>query len=315
MLRIVDESRPGAKLSPADLLAAFHAGKPLAAFRSAPGSQYKVKAWDIGNGHLEVTAARVTEWHEADMEPTAIEGYLECVLKDREDRAAELRAKHAEQAARRAKRQVRQLCKAAGVDTLLTLTYRANMGDLDACKRHLKEFNRRMLRVLPDFFFIAAFERQERGAWHVHLATKRIPKGMTDRNDANGVQVKSYEVIRRIWRSVVGDLGGNIDVARRKYTSGKTAAQIASYIAGYIVKEFAEGEKWSNRWTKFGDLGREIVRESQVLGYADSMLDAIEIAYALTNNTQGVVVSRMDKWADWFTLHAEPLPRGVTRLC
>jgi len=315
MLRIVDESRLGEKLSPEQLLAACHEGRPLTAYLGKQGSQFRVKAWDLGNGHLEVTASRLTEWHEAEWDAVAIEGHLDALVRDREERADELRAKHAEQAARRAKRQVRQLCKAAGVDTLLTLTYKANQTDLALCKAHLKEFNRRVLRVLPDFFFVAAFERQERGAWHVHLATRRIPKAIADRNEANGYKVKSYDVIRRIWRSVVGDLGGNVDVSRRKFTSGKTAAQIASYIAGYIVKEFAEGEKWSNRWTKYGDPGCEILRKPTVLGELDSLRGAIELAYSLTHVTQSVVVSRMDRWGDWFTLHAEPLPRGVIRLC
>lgn len=274
------------------------------AYEGKRGSSFKVKAADLGGGHLEVTASRVTEWHEMDLTPIAMELLLENLeARKLEPGYEEEKAKrHAEQSARRAKRRVRQLCKVMGVDTLLTLTYRANQEDLALCKRHLKEFNRRLLRVLPDFSFVAAFERQERGAWHVHLATRRIPLNVADRNHQNAVKVRSYEVIRRVWRSVVGDLGGNIDVSRRKYHAKKTAAQIASYIAGYIVKEFTEGEKWSNRWTKYGE---GVVPEPVVLGFVSTPLEAIEVAYSLLANDQRVAVARLDRWKDWFVLHAE----------
>lgn len=275
------------------------------AYEGKRGSHFKVKAVDLGGGHLEVTASRVTEWHEMELTPIAMELLLENLGAQKQEPGYEEKkaAQHAEQSARRAKRRVRQLCKVMGVDTLLTLTYRANQEDLALCKRHLKEFNRRLLRVLPDFAFVAAFERQDRGAWHVHLATRRIPLNLADRNHQNAVKVRSYEVIRRVWRSVVGDLGGNIDVARRKFHARKSAAQIASYIAGYIVKEFAAGEKWSNRWTKYGEA---TVPDPVVLGLVSCPLDAIEVAYALLSPGHRIAVSRLDRWQDWFVLHAEP---------
>lgn len=275
------------------------------AYESFSTEHFKVKASDCGNGHLEVTASRMVGWREMNLNHIAMENLLETMqarMDDPEEQAKRAE-NHAKRAATRAKKRVRQLCKAMGVDTMLTLTYKANQQDLDLCKKHLREFNRRLLRVMPDFAFVAAFERQERGAWHVHMATRRIPDSFADRNRQNAVRLKSYEVIRRVWRSVVGELGGNIDVSRRKYHSRKSAAQIASYIAGYIVKEYAEGEKWSNRWTKYGEGS---VPEPVILGIVNGPIEAIEIAYSLLPPGHRVAIGRLDRWKDWFVLHTEP---------
>lgn len=279
------------------------------AYESFATENFKVKAYDCGNGHLELTASRMLGWREMDLNPLAMENLLETMQARRDDpeEQAKRAANNAKRAATGAKRRVRQLCKAMGVDTMLTLTYKANQQDLALTKRHLREFNRRILRILPDFGFVAAFERQQRGAWHVHMATRRIPESLADRNRQNAVRFKSYEVIRRIWRSVVGDLGGNIDVARRKFHSRKSAAQIASYIAKYIVKDYAEGEKWSNRWTKYGEGS---VPEPEVLGIVNGPLEAIEVAYALIPPGCRIAVGHLDRWKDWFVLHTEPEPNS-----
>jgi len=273
------------------------------AFESFSTEHFRVKASDCGHGHQEITASRITGWRELDWDSEHIRWHLQhmdyLATVDVEEKAQRAAAN----SARKAKRRVRQLCKAMGVDTMLTLTYKANQQDLVLCKKHLREFNRRLLRVMPDFAFVAAFERQERGAYHVHMATRRVPESFADRNRQNAVRLKSYEVIRRIWRSVVGELGGNIDVSRRKLHSRKSAAQIASYIAGYIVKEFAEGEKWSNRWTKYGEGS---VPEPVELGIVNGPIEAIELAYSLLPPGHRVAIGRLDRWRDWFVLHTEP---------
>lgn len=275
------------------------------AYESFSTENFKLKASDCGNGHLEITASRMVGWREMNLDRLAMENLLETMqarMDDPEEQAKRAE-NHVKRAATRAKKRVRQLCKAMGVDTMLTLTYRANQQDLDLCKKHLREFNRRMLRALPDFAFVAAFEEQERGAWHVHMATRRIPQSFADRNQQNAVRVKSYEVIRRIWRSVVGELGGTINVARRKFHSRKSAAQIASYIAKYIIKGFAEGDKWSNRWTKYGEGS---VPAPVELGIYCGPIAAIEAAYALLPEGHRVAIGRLDRWRDWFVLHTEP---------
>lgn len=275
------------------------------AYESFSTEHFKLKASDCGNGHQEITASRMVGWREMNLDRIAMENLLETMQARMDDPAEQAKRaeNHIKRAATRAKKRVRQLCKVMGVDTMLTLVYKANQQDLDLCKKHVREFNRRVLRILPDFAFVAAFEQQKRGAWHVHMATRRIPESFADRNRQNAVRLKSYEVIRRIWRSVVGELGGNIDVARRKFHSRKSAAQIASYIAKYIIKGFAEGDKWSNRWTKYGEGS---VPAPVELGIYCGPIAAIEAAYALLPEGHRVAIGRLDRWRDWFVLHTEP---------
>eukprot|EP01030_Chromulinospumella_sphaerica_P006501 gene6501-6357_t len=272
---------------------------PLIAFESKGSAFYNVKGHDLGNGHLEVTASRGLEWRELDWTPLALEMYLESVIRIREEDPELVRSRNAERAAKRAKTRVRQLCKAMGADTMLTLTYHENVTDLERCKADVKEFNRRVKRVIPGFRFVAAFEQQDRGAWHVHMATERLPATLPS---ASGVKVKSFNVIRAIWRGVTKASGGNIDVANTKRNSQRSPARIAQYIAGYIIKAFKEGALHSNRWTKYGDFD---VPPPIQLGQVSSIRDAVEVAYSLISDLHQIAMDRLDRWKDWFVVHAE----------
>lgn len=264
--------------------------------------RYRVKAVDLGNGHIEASAVRVIEWQEADWSPEYMADVLEAIERAKaEEDQGEREALNRKRAARRAKTRVRRLCKASGLDTLLTLTYRGAQPDLDVCKRHVKEFNRRMLRVLPGFCFVACFELQKRGTWHVHMATKAIPAVLP-----GGAEWRSFNVIRAIWRGVTGALEGNIDVQRRKRNSTKSAAQVAAYIAKYIGKGFEEDHgAGRDRWTRYGVVDTP---EAVDLGIADNLVDAITMTYGLLMEAQLVSTARLDRWKEWFFVAGE-LPR------
>ena len=79
------------------------------AYEGKCGSLISVKAHDLGNGHLEFSGVRNTDWEELDWSPLAIEHYLEAVIRDKEERADELHQKCLNIAASRAKRRVRRL--------------------------------------------------------------------------------------------------------------------------------------------------------------------------------------------------------------
>lgn len=303
MIRIFDETRPTAKYTPAELLDMHRRGIPLVAFEGKMGDGINVKAHDLGNGHIEVTGAAPTKWEELEWSPLALEMYLETVIKHREENADELREKSLTIAANRAKSKVRKLCKAMGADTMLTLTYRANEGSVQQAKKDLKEFVRRLRRVMPHFRAVAVYETQKRGAIHWHIATANVPVSFVQRN-ASGLpcKVKSFEVIRSIWRSVTGTRQGNIDIARRKASSTRSPAQIAAYIAKYIVKAFREGEAFSNRYSAFGapDMPKPVN-----LGHFPTPLAAWTAAYSCLLDAQDVVLERLSHWKDWFVLHGE----------
>ena len=270
-------------------------------FESKPAPWLTVRAWESGNGHMEVTATRGMIWEEKPVTPYALELYREAhrLHAENPDVLAEKAELHARQAARRAQKKVRQCAKAMGANTLCTLTYRANETDLAQVKKDLKEFNRRVLRVWPEFRFVAAFETQDRGAWHVHLGCPAIPRELPW---AKGVKVKSWSVLRAIWRSVTKDRGGNFDASRKKKSARKGPAQIAAYISKYMLKDFAEGEKWSNRWTRFGPVELPKVVD---LGTVATLAEALEICYSLTGTAE-VRSAKLDKWGNWFYLDVEP---------
>jgi hypothetical protein len=136
------------------------------------------------------------------------------------------------------------------VNSLWTLTYKANVQDRDTVLKHLDVFRRRVVAVLGEWRYVAVLEKQERGAFHVHLATHALPVRLV----RGGVKVKSWDVMRSIWRNVVGQLGGAFNEAKQKARWGtnkpmKSASQIASYIAGYVAKDMIDGELNRKRYS------------------------------------------------------------------
>lgn len=272
-------------------------------FEGKYSDEHEVIIHDLGHGQKEASISRNVWWeHTATMSDAAYAMYLENKAQVEADEAlmAEKQAAHAERAARRAKTKVRRMCKSLGVDALLTLTYKANQTDLALCKVHLKEFVRRVRRLIPGFVYVAAFEQQERGAWHVHMAVHKLPFKLAAEN---GVKVGSYNVIRAVWRRVVGDLGGNIDEARKKRHARKSPAQMASYISKYMLKAYAEGDKWSNRYSSSSC---QIPPPVRLRFMSETLADLIGLVYSAigTENTQ--TTFWLSDFKDRFFLTSEP---------
>jgi hypothetical protein len=267
-------------------------------------TRHVVSLIDFGNGHRECTVQRPIEWREVE-QPAALPSRVEereetpAERKDRE-RANMLRA------ARRAKTASRRAIKAQGLDTLLTLTYRALEADLGACKGHFDRFIKRMRRLIPGFRYVAAFERQKRGAWHVHIATHRIPPTF----ERSGVRVKSFNVIRAVWRDVIkGD--GNIEVARRSRMARKSPAKLAAYLSKYLLKEWDTVAPGTRRWQS--SQFPEFVPTRVELVDA-TMAELIDLAYAFTADglETEVCTSWLSRYGDVFFLAVGPaLDRSI----
>jgi len=263
---------------------------------------------DLGHGHKEASISRAVVWeHGGTMTDEAYQQYLDAVerLNNDPEWVAEKEAKNRERAARRAKTKVRRICKSMGVDALLTLTYKENMQDLALCKRHMKEFVRRVRALIPGFVYVAAFEPQDRGAWHVHMAIRKLPFKLSA---ANGVKVGSYNVIRAVWRRVVGELGGNIDEARKKRHSRKSPAQMASYISKYILKAFEDGEDYSNRYSSSA---YSLAPPMRVRFEQEAMADLVALVYMALGQPGTLTNPWMSSWGDRFFLTSEPDPGGL----
>lgn len=266
--------------------------------------EYTVTLHELGHGHQEASISRSVWWdHVGTMGDQHYELYREEVERCKNDPriAAEREQAHKERSARRAKTRVRRLCKVMGVDALLTLTYRDNMQDLSQCKAHLKEFVRRVRRLVPGFAYVAAFERQKRGAWHVHMAIHALPFALP----WAGVKVKSYSVIRAVWRSVVGAMGGNIDQARRKRHSKKSPAQMAAYISKYILKAFEDGDDYVNRYSASSATVPPSVR---MRFQSASLADLISLVYCQLGSEGTLTNPWLSPFGDRFFLVSEPDP-------
>lgn len=208
-------------------------------------SEWVLKRTDFGNGHQEAMLYKrqVDGWKSYER---LMWGHTRVKRGEGLDREESIR-----RSAARAKAKCRLVCKTMMVNSLWTLTYRENVTDRDTVLAHMKEFVRRVRRVLPDLRYVWTLENQTRGAYHVHMATHALPKVFLQ----GGYAVKSWDLMRRIWRSVVGDLGGNFDEAkdrskwRRKGSQQRSAAAIARYISKYVTKSFeADQDLNRKRW-------------------------------------------------------------------
>lgn len=275
-------------------------------FQSKPSpDEWDVRTYDLGNGHREAVITRPTIWEEVDPGLARVlgEDWERIQERDRLESEEDRRIANLKRAARRAKTRIRRTIKVLGLDAMLTLTYKANQTDLALTKRHMKEFVRRMRRALPGWVYVAAFEKQKRGAWHVHMATHALPSTM---KAANGVKVKSFNVVRAIWRSVVGELGGNIDQARRKRFSQQSCAKLASYLSKYMMKAFDEGDEWSNRYS--GSQGTEIPEAVRLRFRGESLAQLIGLVYDEVAAGPVEIMSWLSGYGDVFFLSTEGPP-------
>ena len=219
--------------------------------RSALPYAFDLRVHDLGHGHVEATALPRFDWREVDaLTPLAQADYAAALVDAPPLSAQELldrAAANRERSTRRARTQVRRLAKSKGLTVLLTLTYRENMVDRDRMARDFDVFVKRVRRVIPGFEYVCVFERQKRGAWHAHIAVQCILSHYAHR----GAMVRSYDLLRSMWRGVVGADNGNVDVSRNKRVN-RSAAKLANYLSKYIGKTFDQAERYVNAYSASG---------------------------------------------------------------
>ena len=294
-------------------------------------------SWDVRvfevNGHREVSARNAVIWEEKGFcppnphyrhgdgykgEPT-LANLAKWAAQDASD-AEDRRLKSLKKSAGRAMTMCRRVIKAEGFNELLTLTYRLNQTDRELCKKHFKEWVRRMKRALGDFRFCASFEQQERGAMHVHVATHKLPQHA----QYKGFKVKAWEVGTRIWRDIVGNIelvgpmlpgvdrsvqtgglcfvGGkpkNAKSRRKNMSIGK----MASYVSKYILKDYELSPEEKNRYSRSDGT---VVPKSVVTRLVGcSLIDCVSLAFTCADGD--VVIShRIGRDGDSYWLVTEP---------
>lgn len=206
----------------------------------------------LNNGQVEAGVRPQYGWREVgNLTPCAQQAYLEACENPVIASPLELEERHKsnrERATKRARSLVRRRCKHQGLVEILTLTYRENQIDRERMARDLDVFLKRVRRVVHNFEYVAVFERQKRGAWHAHLAVRRILPLYVVGTGKNQKMVKSFDLLRSMWRGVVGSDNGNIDVSKRRKQRW-SPAKIAGYISKYIGKNFGDNLKHENSYS------------------------------------------------------------------
>lgn len=219
--------------------------------------KWEVRVFEV-NGHREISARNLIDWEEVPYQPILDQFPDQPSLQQLED-AEERRLRALKRNAKRAQTMCRKVIKSEGFDELLTLTYRENQGDRDLCKKHFSIWQKRMKKALGDFRFCASFERQERGAMHVHIATHKLPKMATYKEGqgfaAREVTIKAFQLGTRIWRSIVGANNGLCFVGGKNRngnsrTKRMSLAKMASYVSKYILKDYEDSPEESNRYSR-----------------------------------------------------------------
>jgi hypothetical protein len=275
----------------------------------APGV-WDVRMWE-SNGHREVSAVPVIEWREIGLVPVLNWGKNPLgeldPVKDAE-LIEEKRQRNLKRAANRAQTACRRFIKAEGFDELLTITYRENQEDRALCKAHFKEWVRRMRAALGGTFrYCASFERQDRGAMHVHVACHRLPQHGTRK----GQKILGWRLGTEIWRSIVGKDNGLVFVGGRpaKIKSRKSIkrspAKMAAYVSKYIMKDFAESPEEVNRYSRSnGAMPKPTVVR---LHGAPDIADVISCIFECKDGD--VIVSHhLGRFKDFYWLCTEPDP-------
>ncbi|WP_246541323.1 rolling circle replication-associated protein [Collimonas antrihumi] len=183
---------------------------------------------------------------------------------------SENRLANDDDAGRRAKKRVRQCCKALGADRLVTLTYRENMVDRERALADWKKFTRRLNKAKA-FKYVAVIEEQKRGALHFHVAVA-------------GRQ--NYYLLRSIWQSVVG-LGqygeqmGQVNVRDpHRFGFGRNGLhKLASYIAKYCSKQM--DCRGLNQKRYLCSRGIDIPESDSWRIASTTMLGAVQTAFAI----------------------------------
>lgn len=220
---------------------------------------FDVRVHALGHGHTEAIVMPRHAWHEVDhLSAGAQADYLDCVKNPATPTRLEQLNKatcNRERSTRRARTKVRRLAKWKGLTVLLTLTYRENMLDRARMARDFDVFVKRVRRVVAGFEYICVFEQQKRGAWHAHIAVRRVLSHYMHQ----GSMVRSYDLLRSMWRGIVGADNGNVDVSRNKRVN-RSSAKLAAYLSKYIGKSFGGNEKHVNAYSSSGrDLPPAIV--------------------------------------------------------
>lgn len=227
-----------------------------------PRGDYYAKVTRFLNGGCEVLMKVVRPMAQAQFGERWANGFPVSMVPKAEKSQSEMEAERKEnhaRAVRHAKQTTRYLVQQMHADRLLTLTYRENVEDREKVKADFTRF-RRLVKEgwkgragLKDWRYVAVLERQQRGAYHVHIAVR-------------GWQPITF--LRECWYRACGasidakgsDTPGGINVTPPRDDNGPSrkkewaTVRLASYIVKYMQKTFDETSLEKNRYWRSKDI-------------------------------------------------------------
>lgn len=270
-------------------------------------------AWDLSvfevNGHREVSARPVIKWTElCEYEDHLRDWPDERSKKEIEFDEEERRLRSLKKAAQRSQTKCRRAIKAGNFREMLTGTYRENQTDLALFKRHLTAFIDAMQYALPKWQYCLSFEKQDRGAYHFHCATTKMPRFVRYK----GEKIEGWLLPTMIWRGIVGSDNGLVFVGGKprwgdKRRRNQSLGKIASYVSKYIMKDYADSPLGSKRyWASRGVEMPAVVCER----IWDVPIEELVRRAFETHAPGDVVVShRIGHFGDSYWLCTEPGPK------
>lgn len=157
---------------------------------------------------------------------------------------------------RRSKSNFRRHCLNLQVDRIITLTTRENIKDRGKFHRLVKKWLRLCKNDLPELAGVAVFERQKRGAFHLHLAVR----GHYD-----------VKLLRKHWIHVCDS--GSVNIAFRRGRISK----LIGYLSKYLTKGMSETNRYVHRYLRTGYI--PAAREREYRGSLEELRDIFHAAY------------------------------------
>lgn len=270
------------------------------AANAKPIPEYRAKLVEIVHGQYELSVTTVNPINVINAR-MGFNPLLDCGRRidfaddEREQRDEE----NKKRAAKRAKQTTRHLVKASLADHMLTFSYRKNETDKKTVVKHWHEFVRLFRVRFPDWSYVAVVEKQDRGAFHIHVAVK-------------GRQEIKW--LRRCWLKAIGQpneevgdwynhgvkLGekslGAVDVrapGARWGGKGKWRRdKLSAYLTKYIGKDYEESEKGAKKYWASRNIEKPVIKRFWLK--AKTYLEAIREAHGHINDRR---VDNMNIWA------------------
>ena len=148
---------------------------------------------------------------------------------------------------------------------------------------------------------------------HVHLAVHKLPKHAIHK----GVKIDGWRLGTEVWHSVVGEKNGlcfvggkNVKGRQRRKPIGR--AKMAAYVSKYIMKDYADAEAASNRYSRSNGIP---VGKPTVLRFDRTMLaDIIGMVFTLGEGDVVVDHSASEEWGRYWLCTEQPKRRAITEV-